>query len=193
MKKAKDPIQVIVKLFILSLLLHLCMFYFRLGYFLMVIWPFGLFIGLFLTKSYWKKTGPRFVKFLFVLLGYIFSTGLIWIIFIDQKTVQTYPMIWEDKGMSDHYKETEILLSFTQFPQYFVGIYSNQISNYLHSQDKNLVNVTFEITSDFWCPRGTHEIKIGELSSWDFADGYSGQSGNYDRNSTPWPTHWWCP
>ena len=94
-------------------------------------------------------------------------------------------MDWVDKGSQNQFKESEIELRFVDYPQGSIGIFSNELFNYLRAYRKKYVNVEFEVTSDFGCIRGFHETRIGDIKGWKSPWGYSG--------AAPWSDPWWCP
>jgi len=79
-------------------------------------------------------------------------------------------MTWVDKGDKNEFAQAEVVLEFVRSPGYQVGIYSNDVSG---------------------CFRGFREVRIGELTSWTSAWGYSRSLGDA---TSPWsPDPWWCP
>ncbi len=73
------------KLFALAFLLHLAIFYFRLGWFVPHIWLAGLFFAFFITKDYLVEH-RKIAAIPVILFGYAFSIVIVWNVFIDQKS-----------------------------------------------------------------------------------------------------------
>ena len=183
---------VLVKLLVMSFVLHLAVFYLRLGLFLLIIWIAGVWLAILLTRSFWKTFEPAPVGWVVVGTAYVISLVLVWNIFLDRKSLRTYVMTWEDRGAGNEFKQPEIVLTFSEYPAHHIGIYSQQVSEYLRTLASRSVPVTFTVTKDFGCIRGFHESRIGELDRWNSPFGYAGQAGN-DLTRNPWPSPFWCP
>ena len=86
-----------------------------------------------------------------------------------------------------HLKHKHVVLYFKRSPHNFVGLYSNQVAEYLSRLPTNEVPVTFEVTKDFGRVRAFNEIQIGELKTWDgdHSYGYGGVSSH--SAPSPWP------
>ncbi|HUG43945.1 MAG TPA: hypothetical protein VMN76_06865 [Acidobacteriota bacterium] len=188
---AKNITVELLKIFLLVLLLHLAMFYFRLGWFIVVIWLGGFLMALFITKGYRAAERKTFATPV-VFLMYVFSIFVVWNVFIDQKSSRTFLMTWVDKGSTNQYRQPEIVLRFVDYPNHSIGIFSSDLKGYLRSYSKSELPVGFEIRSDFWCMRGYNAKRIGDLENWTSAWGYSGSEGA-DASPNPWPERWWCP
>ena len=183
---------VLVKLFVMSLLLHLAVFYFRLGLVLLIIWIAGGWLAILLTRSFRKTFEPAPVGWVVVGIAYVISLALVWNMFLDRKSLRRYVMTWEDRGVDNQFKQPEIVLTFSEYPTHYVGIYSQQVLEYLRTLASRSVPVTFTVTKDFGCIRGFYESRIGELERWTSPDGYTGQAGN-DLTRNPWSSPFWCP
>lgn len=99
-------------------------------------------------------------------------------------------MTWEidpQRPPHRHLKHKHVVLYFKRSPHNFVGLYSNQVAEYLSRLPTNEVPVTFEVTKDFGRVRAFNEIQIGELKTWDgdHSYGYGGVSSHSDPS--PWP------
>jgi hypothetical protein len=148
-----------------------------------------LFIGLFLLICWLAKT--RFKKANVALISAILFTGLFTFFltgfgpFIDQKETREYTMNWEIKSApTNGMKQSEIVLSFVDFPGHYIGEYSNQLAVYLRDKGEQPVKVVFEVTSDYGKVRGFHEIEIAGLHGWETEWVYTGSCG-FLRKS-PW-------
>lgn len=118
-----------------------------------------------------------FSALLFTGLFTFFLTGLG--PFIDHKEIREYPMSWEIKpNPSDRTKEAEVVLSFVDFPGYYVGEYSDELAAYLRERGEQPVKVVFEVTTDYRKVRGFNEIEIAGLRSWRSQPGYAGVGGS---------------
>ena len=184
----KKIITIILKLILLVLILTLGVFYLRLGWFLYIVWAVGLVVAIQITRSQTKALPWAYSTGLVVLI-YILSVVFIWSIFIDQKSYKNYQMTWSDKGSNNNLNVPEIVLNFKDHPDQYVGIYSQEVADYLHPLPQKEVSVTFSITSDFGCLRGFYYPKIGELTSWVSMFGYASVDGNVVFGKSPW----WCP
>jgi predicted PurR-regulated permease PerM len=148
-----------------------------------------LFIGLsllvcWLAKARFKKGNVTlFSALLFTVLFTFFLTGVG--PFIDQKEVREYMMTWETKPRpSNGMKESEVVLTFVDFPGHYIGEYSDELAAHLRDKGKQPVKVVFEVTSDYGRVRGFHETEIGGLRGWKSEWGYAGSSGSPAKS--PW-------
>jgi len=148
-----------------------------------------LFIGLTLLGCW--LTGKKFRKGKVSLLAALFFTALFAFFltgigpFVDQKETRQYLMTWEIKpNQASRNNESEVVLSFVDYPGHYVGIYSNEVADHLRHRGEPRVSVLFEITSDYGKVRGTREIEIAGLRDWKSVDGYSAATGSPARS--PW-------
>ena len=76
-------------------------------------------------------------------------------------------MTWEiEPTRTNGINEPKVVLSFVEFPGYFIGGYSDEIAAHLRKNGEEKVKVIFEITSDYGKIRGYHETEIAGLESW---------------------------
>ncbi|MDF1849763.1 MAG: hypothetical protein P1U85_02935 [Verrucomicrobiales bacterium] len=148
-----------------------------------------LFIGLALLigRFAWRKAPKRTVAFfstlLYTALFTLFLTGFG--PFIDQEETREYLMTWElNEGGSDEKRETEVVLSFVDFPGYYIGEYSDDLAIHLREQANREVKVLFEVTSDYGKVRGFNATEIGGLREWKSEWGYAGTKGSPEES--PW-------
>ena len=105
--------------------------------------------------------------------------------FIGQIEKREYMMTWIIKPTSSNgMKESEIFLSFVDYPSYFIGGYSDEMADHLEKNGGEKVKVVFEVTLDYGKVRGYHEIEIAGLKNWQWIDGYGGSSGS--PKQSPW-------
>lgn len=171
--------------------LVLAVFYLRLGWFLLLVWPLGALLALAASWRDIRASTSRALAVALVLVAYtVISIGL-WQTGMNRKSVHAFDMTWQDKGDRNAFREAEVVLEFERFPGNYVGIYSNQVRDYLKQLAARPVRVTFEVTDDLGCMRGVHETRIGDLASWRSADGYASATGS---PASPWRKDpWWCP
>ena len=78
-----------------------------------------------------------------------------------------------------------VILTFADFPNHHIGVYSSDLAEYLESQPAARVPVIFELTYD---ETGSFEserpIQIGELTTWRAAWDYAQTDG--DSDPSPW-------
>ncbi len=148
-----------------------------------------LFIGLSLLVCWLAKT--RFKKWNVALLSALIFTALFTLFltgvgpFVDQKETREYMMTWEIKSTpSNGMKESEVVLSFVDFPSHYIGEYSDEMAAYLRKKGDRKVKVVFEVTSDYGKVRGFHETEIAGLTGWKSEWGYAGVSGSPSKS--PW-------
>jgi hypothetical protein len=80
--------------------------------------------------------------------------------------------------------QTHLILTFQSHPTHRIGIYSNEVSEYLEGLPGREVTVEFEVVRDFGRFRSYRTVKIGTLDHWRAAGGYTGRQGS--PASTPW-------
>jgi hypothetical protein len=148
-----------------------------------------LFIGLALLGCW--LTGRPFGKGKVSLMAALIFTALFTFFltgfgpFVDQKETRQYLMTFEIKpGSASGMTESEVVLSFVNFPDYYIGHYSDELAAHLRKQADTRVIVLAEITSDYGKVRGTREVEIAGLRGWKSQDGYSGAKGSPERS--PW-------
>jgi hypothetical protein len=105
--------------------------------------------------------------------------------FINQKETREYLMTWEVKpSPSSGMKESEVVLSFVDFPDHFLGEYSNELADHLRANGDDKVKVVIEVTSDYGKVRGFRVTEIAALKTWRSEWGYAGTRGSPDKS--PW-------
>ena len=105
--------------------------------------------------------------------------------FIGQTETREHIMTWAiEPTPSNRINETKVILYFVEFPDYFIGGYSDEIAAHLRKNGENKVNVIFEITSDYGNVRGYSATEIAGLKSWRWINGFGGSSGSPERS--PW-------
>ena len=148
-----------------------------------------LFIGISLlicraAKTNIRKSNVALISALiFTVLFTLFLTGVG--PFIAKKEIREHMMIWEIRpSQSGGMKQSEVVLSFIEFPGYYLCEYSDELAVHLREKGEQQVKVVFEVTSDYGRVRGFHEIEIAGLREWDSEGGYAGSSGSPARS--PW-------
>lgn len=105
--------------------------------------------------------------------------------FVDQRETREYVMAWKiEPGIEDGRKEIEIVLTFVDFPDHFIGEYSDELANHLRTRGEAEVKVVFDVTSDYGTVRGFNPIEIAGLRGWKSECGYAGARGEAIRS--PW-------
>ena len=187
----KRTIVVIAKVVIIVVLLDLAIFYFRLGWFLPIIWAAGVILALVATKREWKSDRVRTQTMIGIIALYFLSSLVAWQILFDRKSEVVFQMMWTDKGDRNTFAEPEIVLGFVEYPGHYVGHYSRQLKQLLEATGDSIVEVAFETTRDFGCLRGFREVRIANVSLWQSSWSYSGAAGS---TPSPWGQNaWWCP
>ena len=101
-----------------------------------------------------------------------------------------YEMTWRYGEPANKWPETRhVLLSFVDYPNHRVGIYSKDLGQYLEHLNTETVAVTFEVSTRFGCFSGYSVVKIGELQHWNSEFSYGGLQGEY--HPAPWDK-WEC-
>ena len=105
--------------------------------------------------------------------------------FIGQTETRKHIMTWEiEPTRTNGINESKVILSFVEFPSYFIGGYSDEIATHLEKNGEEKVNVIFEITSEYGKVRGYRETEIAGLKSWRWIGGFGGSSVSPERS--PW-------
>lgn len=148
-----------------------------------------LFIGLCLLLFRLAKTESRKGNvviasgMLFTALFTFFLTGVG--PFIGQEETREYMMTWDIKpSPSGETKESEVVLSFVDFPGHYIGVYSEELATYLRDKGDPRAKAVLLVTSDYGRVRGFHETEIAGLREWKSAGGYAGTAGSPSRS--PW-------
>ena len=175
----------------LIVLLDLAVFYFKLGWFLYPVWVAGAALALLISRKEIRALRPSILAVILTLLAYAVISTALWPLLFDQKSSAVFSMTWQDKGTDNEFGQPEIVLEFERFPGRYIGLYSAEVSDYLHEARQQTVPVTFRVTRDLGCLRGFSERRIGDLTTWRSAFSYAG--GAIDPPS-PWGEDpWWCP
>jgi len=99
-------------------------------------------------------------------------------------------MTWTYGEPAEQWPEARhVILSFVDYPNHHVGIYSNDLGDYLDKLTTESVSVTFRVHRQFGCVSSYSEISIGALQHWDVQGGYGGGEGGYP--ASPWDK-WEC-
>ena len=148
-----------------------------------------LFIGLALLICWLLKA--QFKKAKVALIAALIFTGAFTFFltgfgpYIGQKEIREYEMNWEIKiSPKSGRKQSEVVLSYVDYPGHYIGEFSNELATHLLDNDKQPVTVVFEVTSDYGKVRGFHETEIAGLLDWESEWGYSGSSGSPEKS--PW-------
>lgn len=105
--------------------------------------------------------------------------------FINQTETREHIMTWAiEPTPLNRINEPKVILSFVEFPDYFIGGYSDEIAAHLKKNGEDKVNVIFEITSDYGKVRGYSATEIAGLKNWRWIDGFGGSRGSPERS--PW-------
>ena len=105
--------------------------------------------------------------------------------FIDKDELRDYEMTWTiqpspSRGMN----EAEVVLEFAEFPEYFVGIYSDELAAYLKESAEDKITARFRVTYDYGKVRAYNLQGLDGLSKWKFAMAYGGVRGSPEKS--PW-------
>lgn len=181
-----------VKATMVGVTAYVSVFVFRLGWFIPLVVIAGAVAAWVVTGSERRASVNRIVVGVVALLSYLLTTMALFWALTDQVSYRTLAVTWHDQGKANHTAESEIFLEFSDFPGHGVGMYSNALRDYLAAGGARTTTVEFEVTSDNWCLRGFHEVRIGsltDLSKLPRADGYA-RGGD---GKSPWESsHWWC-
>ena len=147
------------------------------------------FLGCFLVKS----KGRRFKSSIITLTLYVLLFGFFFYgPFIGQTKTREYMMSWKIKSPQldgeanegANIKVPEVIFSFIEFPEHFIGYHSSELADHLKKNAKEEVKALIEITSDYGNVRGYSVLEIAGVKSWPNVGSYSGISGSPLRS--PW-------
>jgi hypothetical protein len=97
----------------------------------------------------------------------------------------SYDMFWSyGEPPTNAEGHQHLVFAFQDYPAHYIGIYSNDVSEYLEGLSGREVTVEFEVVRDFGRFRSHRTVKIGTLDHWRAAGGYTGRQGS--PASTPW-------
>jgi hypothetical protein len=105
--------------------------------------------------------------------------------FVDQPEIREYMVTWEIKPpASDGMGESEVVLSFVDYPDHYIGEYSDELAEHLRANGKKQVKVVFRVRSDYGKVRGFSATEIAGLKSWRSEGGFAGSRGA--PSESPW-------
>lgn len=78
----------------------------------------------------------------------------------------------------------EVIFSFIEFPEYFIGYHSRELADHLKKNGKKKIKALIEITSDYGKVRGYSVLEIAGRKSWPNEWSFGGASGSPQRS--PW-------
>ena len=174
--------------------LVLAVFYLRLGWFLVLIWPLGALVALAASWRDIRASRSRALAVSLVLVAYAVILAGLWKAGFDRKHQREFDMTWQDQGDRNASRggEAEVKLEFERYPGNHVVIYSNQLRDHLRQVTERPLRATFEVTDDLGCIRGSHAVRVGGLAAWRSADAY-GHTGATGYPESPWGKDpWWC-
>lgn len=158
--------RVAVKATMVGVTTYVSVFVFRLGWFISLVAIVGAVSAWVVTGSERRASSNRTVVGVVALLFYVLTTmALSWAL-TGQVSYRTLAVTWHDQGKANHTAESEIFLEFSDFPGHGVSMYSNALRDHLAAGGSRETTVEFEVTSDNWCLRGFHEVRIGSLRAW---------------------------
>jgi len=141
------------------------------------------FLGCALVKSKVRKLKVSIITLiLYVLLFGFFFYGP----FIGQTRTREYMMSWKIKSANEgvEKKVPEVIFSFIEFPEYFIGYHSRELADHLKKNSKEEIKALIEITSDYGKVRGYSVLEIAGAKSWPNEGSFGGGSGSPQRS--PW-------
>ena len=104
------------------------------------------------------------------------------------KRRKVYNMTWHYGEPAKEWPSSKhIIMTFVDYPNHHVGMYSPDLANYLDSLAEKQVPVAFEVTyTPLGEMQGYHEVQIGALTHWKSEWGYGGTQDDY--KPSPWET-----
>ena len=94
------------------------------------------------------------------------------------------PQFDEDANQGTQIKVPEVIFSFIEFPEHFIGYHSIELADHLKTNGKDEVKALIEITSDYGKVRGYSVLEIVGAKSWPNEGIFGGSSGSPQRS--PW-------
>ncbi len=164
-----------------------CVWLFRLGYFLPIVQILGGFVAALIVVA---KT-PRRLAISAAVASYTVITLVLYLGLTNQVTNRTFDMTWRESGSTNPSGQTGLRLEFAEFPGNYVIVYGSALRQHLDQRGLNRVPVEFEVTSDLWCVRGYHEVRIDGRTPREVH--WTGGGSGSDGSLSPWGSrHWWC-
>jgi hypothetical protein len=142
-----------------------------------------------------RRCAPRRARWVAAIVACLaVYLGVFWLVFygpfVGVVRSMTFPMTWRMGGRGfQGSKQGHVILSFRDYPGYHGGLFSDDVAHYLQGFGSRMVDVTFEVTTDWGRTRGYREVRIGDLTSWRAEGGYSGveYSGGRSPGRSPFP------
>ena len=179
------------KTVVVAVVVFVAIFYLRLGYFLVLVWPIGALLAIAASWRNIRASPSRVLAAAFVLLAFALVSIGLWKSAMDRKTLRDFDMTWMDRGDRSKSGEAEVMLEFERFPGHYVTIHSNGLRDHLKRVTARPIRATFEVTDDLGCMRGFHEVQVAGFTIGPGFHGTSGATG-YPASS-PWGRDpWWC-
>jgi len=187
---AKVAAGIVGRTTLLAVALALAVYYFSLGWFLPVVWAVGAVLALALSRREGGERWPRLARGAFIVAVYAVMTVAVWQTLFGRRQTVGHEMMIENRGRANSFGEDEVVLHFASHPAQHVGLYSNELGEYLTRRGRRSVRVDFEVTRDLGCFRGFRATRIDTLRAWRERFGYSGATGDAPP---PWRTDpAWC-
>ena len=175
---------VVLKLSTLAVVVYALTFYLRLGYFLPVVYGVGVALAVVATASQWRGARSATGAAVTVAVAYLLIQFAVSAALTTESQVE-FQMSWGVQPGG------EIVLGFDDFPGNFLGLYSDEVADYLAATGDARVGVELSVTRDLGCFRGFSQTRIGGLTSWSTSNpGYVSASG---AARSPFTDPWWCP
>ena len=131
---------------------------------------------------------------LFLIAPLIFTVAFILFLtgfgpFVGQESTQEHMMTWTIiPAPANRDLEPEILLTFEEYPEHSIGVFSNDLAEHLKTHSEERVKVVFAVTTDYGNVRGFNAVEIGGLTDWVSPNSYyqiSGDANNGSDSSSP--------
>lgn len=132
---------------------------------------------------------------LFLIAPVIFTVAFVLFLtrvgpFVGQESTREHMMTWTiTPAPANRDLEPEVVLTFDEYPNHSVGIFSDDLAEHLETHSEEGVKVVFVVTSDYGKVRGFDTVEIGGLTDWVSPNGYysvSGGGNDVSDSSSPW-------
>jgi hypothetical protein len=156
-----------------------------------VLFPIGLLLVALIGWGVRRFGPPPVRRPTAMLVGLMAYVSLFWFIFygpyVGVERSMTFPMTWRlgEPGFQAS-KQAHVILEFRDYPGHHIGIFSDDVANYLRRLGSDTVDVTFVVMTTWGRTNGFREVRIGDLASWRAEGGYSRVDG-LKHGPSPWP------
>lgn len=118
------------------------------------------------------------------LLSFLAACGL-----VRTRETETYAMTWRVQSVrAGDCQLTEVVLTYRDFPDYEVGVFSEELARHLQGLGKEVVTAELEVTYDLWWMRSYRLVHVEGMAATGSRGGYhdNGRDDGLREGRSPW-------